>query len=90
MQVKLFGSLRLAAGTGQLEIEAGPTVAAMLEAIFAAYPTLREEIVHPDRMELLPHVNIMRNGRLVRDLEGLQTPVREGDIIAIFPPAAGG
>lgn len=90
MLVKLFGTLRLVAGTGRVEVEAGPAVADVLEALFQLHPALRAEVIHPDRLELLPHVNVMRNGRLVRDLDGLATPVGEGDSLAIFPPSAGG
>ncbi len=90
MLVKLFGTLRMIVPGGRVEVEAAPTVADALSATFAQHPALRNEVVHPDRMELLPHVNVMVNGRLVRDLQGLQTPVRESDTIAVFPPSAGG
>ncbi|MFZ5814698.1 MAG: ubiquitin-like small modifier protein 1 [Bacillota bacterium] len=90
MVVKLFGSLRLPGVGSRVEVSGGATVAAVLESLFAQHPQLREHVVQPDRFELLPHVNLMLNGRLVRDLEGLQTRVAEADSIAIFPPSAGG
>lgn len=90
MLVRLFGTLRLAVGSGRVEVSAEPTVAAVLEAVFRQHPAVRNEVVYPDRMELLPHVNIMVNGRLIRDLQGLDTNVGEGDNIAVFPPSAGG
>lgn len=90
MLIKLFGSLRMVVPGGRVEVGYRPTVADLLDELFAQHPALRAEVLHPDRMELLPHVNIMLNGRLVRDLQGLQTAVADGDTLAIFPPSAGG
>ena len=97
MLVKLFGSLRLHGAGSRVEVELGrahaaepTTVSQVLDRLFAIHPALREHVVVPDGTALLPHVNIMRNGRLVRDLQGLQTSVEEGDTLAIFPPSAGG
>lgn len=90
MQVKLFGTLRLVVAGGRVEVNAGPTVADVLEVVFQLHPALREQVIYPDRMELLPHVNVMLNGRLVRDQEGLATRVKESDTLAVFPPSAGG
>lgn len=92
MLIKLFGSLRLHGAGSRVEVALSEpaTVAQVLDRLFALHPALREHVVVPDGTALLPHVNIMRNGRLIRDLQGLQTPVEEGDSIAIFPPSAGG
>ncbi|MGD0534283.1 MAG: ubiquitin-like small modifier protein 1 [Methanoregula sp.] len=46
--------------------------------IFAAPETLRD------------YVNILKNGRNIHFLAGLDTPLDDGDIIALFPPVAGG
>jgi molybdopterin converting factor small subunit len=35
-------------------------------------------------------VNILKNGRNIYFLAGLDTPLDDGDIITLFPPAAGG
>ena len=35
-------------------------------------------------------VNILKNGRNVYFLAGMDTPLDDGDVIALFPPVAGG
>ncbi|MDD1680192.1 MAG: MoaD/ThiS family protein [Methanoregula sp.] len=35
-------------------------------------------------------MNILQNGRNIHFLAGLDTLLSDGDIIALFPPAAGG
>lgn len=92
MLIKLFGSLRPAGAPDRYNVPVGPgsCVLDALEALFAVVPELRMQVLAPGRAELLPHVNVMVNGRLVRDLRGLETPVGESDTLAIFPPSAGG
>ena len=48
------------------------------ELMFAAPGTLRD------------FVNILKNSRNVHFLAGLDTPLDDGDVIALFPPVAGG
>lgn len=48
------------------------------EQLFAAPGTLRD------------FVNILKNGRNIQFLAGLETSLEDGDVIALFPPLAGG
>jgi len=92
MQVKLFANLRAFAKDGRVEVTLPPdaTVRSVLAQVFAQSPGLQEHVIDPGTGELLPYVNIMIRGRLIRDLHGLGTPVSETDELAIFPPVAGG
>jgi len=48
-------------------------------------------IYDPDTGMLSDHAAVLINGRSYRNLpEGLETPLQDGDDIAIFPPMAGG
>ena len=92
MQIKLFANLRAFAKDGRvhLTLPHGAAVVDALEHLFALVPGLAEHVVDAESGELLPYVNIMLRGRLIRDLNGLQTPVTDSDELAIFPPIAGG
>lgn len=92
MLVKLYATLQLAGAGRTVTVPAGPsaTVQDVLEELFRQAPQLREQILTPDGQATMPHVNIMLKGRLVRDLQDLQTPVGDAKELAIFPPVAGG
>jgi MoaD family protein len=85
--IKLFGGLRAKAGQAEFAVEAA-TVGEALAMLCAANEVLQEAIF--DGGHLRPHVRVMVNGHDTELLDGLETPVRDGDQIAVFPPIAGG
>jgi MoaD family protein len=82
--VKLFANLRKLAGTKELSIT-GRTVGVVVNELVRQHPPVGEIILQNG--ELGPHIVITLNGHNILDLE---TPVVEQDVIAIFPPIAGG
>jgi MoaD family protein len=87
--VKLPTQLRAAAG-GAAEASAdGSTVGEVLEALYAQHGDLRERISGDDG-ELRRFVNVYLRGEDIRFLEGLATPVSDGDEVTILPAVAGG
>lgn len=87
--VKLPSVLRSNAG-GQREIEVdGATIGDAVGALVERHPALREQLLTPEG-DLHRFVNVYLNGRDVRYLEGLSTPVGERDEIRLLPAIAGG
>lgn len=72
----------------ELRVEAG-SVAEALAAIGEDRPTLLARVLTPEG-ELRPYVNVFVGARNVRHLQGLETKLEEGDVIAIIPAVAGG
>jgi len=72
----------------ELSVEAA-TVGGAINRIGANRPALLSRIVTPEG-ELRPYVNVFVGERNARHLEGLNTPLAEGDVIAIIPAVAGG
>jgi molybdopterin synthase sulfur carrier subunit len=66
----------------------GSTLKDAFEALFSAYPTLRERIMEDDRIK--DFYKVFVNGRDVHHLRGFETEIKDGDVIAVFPPVAGG
>jgi molybdopterin synthase sulfur carrier subunit len=91
MKVRIFGSLRLLAGDkeARVQLEAGDTVIRVLQKLAQAQPALGERLLD-DEGNLQKAINIMVNGRNIRYLEGLETPLREDDRVALFPAVGGG
>ena len=82
--VKLYANLRKLAGTKELSITEG-TVGAVVNELVRQHPSVGDVIL--ENGELRQHIIVTLNGQNITDLE---TPVAEQDIIAIFPPIAGG
>lgn len=82
--VKLFANLRKLAGTKELSIT-GATLGAVLNELVERHPALDGVIL--ENGEIRPHVVITINGHNASDLS---TRVTDEDVIAIFPPIAGG
>lgn len=88
--VKLYANLRKLAGTKELSIT-GATVGALVNELARQSPSLGAVLVESKGgvtpQLLRRHVIVTLNGQNIVDLE---TPVAEQDIVAIFPPIAGG
>jgi molybdopterin synthase sulfur carrier subunit len=87
--VKIPTVLRPQVG-GNKEVEAaGSTVGEVVEALTAAYPSLKSQLLTVEGT-LNRFVNVYVNGQDVRYLDGLATPVAERDEVRLLPAMAGG
>jgi MoaD family protein len=82
--VKLFASLRMEAGVKETSIP-GTSVEPVLSELVRQYPALAEKLLESGHIR--PHVVITINGHPITDKNA---PINEQDLIAIFPPIAGG
>jgi molybdopterin synthase sulfur carrier subunit len=91
MRVRIFATLRSLVGTKEVEVdvEAGDTVRNMLDKLTAEYPALRKRVLDDDG-NLQSSINVFVNGRNIKFLDGLNSPIQEGDRLALFPPVGGG
>ena len=82
--VKLYANLRKLAETKELSVTGG-TVGAIVSELVRQKPLVGNILL--ENGGLAAHVVLTLNGHNVSDFE---TPVAEQDVIAIFPPIAGG
>ena len=87
--VKLPTQLRGVAGGATEVASSGASVGEVLEGLYSQHPELRDRIAEPDG-ELRRFVNVYKAGEDIRFLEGLQTPVTDGEELTILPAVAGG
>lgn len=88
LSLKFFANFREAVGekTVTREFPDGATAGEVLAA-------LEEEFDDLDLLEdgdLRPQINVLRNGRGVVHMDGVETVLEDGDTLSIFPPVAGG
>ena len=87
--VKIPPVLRSSTG-GEKEVAAdGSSVGEVLRALASQHPATESQLFG-EGGELNRYVNVYLNDEDVRVLDGLDTPVSEGDTIVILPAMAGG
>jgi molybdopterin synthase sulfur carrier subunit len=64
-------------------------VRAALDELERSFDALRG-LVRDDAGEVYDHVNLYVNSEAIEDLQGLDTPLRDGDELTIIPALAGG
>jgi molybdopterin converting factor small subunit len=77
-----------AEGAAELAVDAA-TVGEALARIGEDRPALMARVLTPEG-ELRPYVNVFVGERNARRLDGLDSRLREGDVVAIIPAVAGG
>jgi sulfur-carrier protein len=75
-------------GVKSMEVD-GATVGQVVDALIERHPSLRARLVAPEG-GLHRFVNVYLNGRDVRYLGGLDTPVGDADEVRLLPAIAGG
>ena len=79
---------RLVANREYVSVEGG-SVQEVLEALNARYPGF-DNLVYDDARQVPAHINIYVNDQEIHDLAGTETPLRDGDRLAVIPALAGG
>jgi molybdopterin synthase sulfur carrier subunit len=78
-------------GFQQLTVSlAGHTVGDLLQQLCKERGEQFRKVVLDDKGNLRSYIKLLVNGRGLHLLQGLKTVLAEGDVIAIFPPVAGG
>ena len=92
MQVtlKFFATFRETVGSKTIDREfpEGTTVGEVLGTLEEEYEDLRGQLIVDG--DLKPQINVLKNGREVLHMKGIDTVVDEGDTVSVFPPVAGG
>jgi molybdopterin converting factor small subunit len=70
-------------------VVSGENVAEILEAAVELHPALKKHLYNDDR-QLRPFVNIFLGEDNVNQLNGMETRLKEDDILLIIPSIAGG
>ncbi|MGO9754743.1 MAG: ubiquitin-like small modifier protein 1 [Solirubrobacteraceae bacterium] len=88
VKVRIPTQLRSATDGESVASVEGATVGDVLESLFVRYEDLRSRISEDGGLRRF--VNVYVRGEDIRFLDGLQTPVSDGDEMTILPAVAGG
>jgi sulfur-carrier protein len=87
--VRIPTTLRpISGGVSQVQVE-GATLSSVLANLDAAHPGFRDRLLD-DAGALRKFVNVFVAEEDVRFLQGLDTPVPDGETVSIIPAVAGG
>ena len=87
--VKIPTQLRsVTGGEAEASVDEAGTVGDVLDGLYERFNGLRERIAEDG--DLRRFVNVYVEGEDIRFLEGLDTPVEDGDEVTILPAVAGG
>ena len=86
--VKIPTQLRAATGGESSTVVDGETVGEVLDALYSRFGELRSRIAEDGGLRRF--VNVYVGGDDIRFLDGLDTPVADGDEVTILPAVAGG
>jgi molybdopterin synthase sulfur carrier subunit len=95
IKITLHTILGLKEVTGQrlteIDLPHGSTVEDFLAYMAERWgDQLSARLFEPEGGAVLPYVRIMVNGQTIQHLEGMETPLKEGDEVLILPPVSGG
>jgi MoaD family protein, archaeal len=90
LELRFFATFREAVGrkTVVREFEDGSDVGEVLAVLEAEYEEMDGRLIVDG--DLAPQINVLKNGREVLHLQGLETALGDGDRLSVFPPVAGG
>ena len=91
LELRFFATFREAVGqkVRHREYPDGIPVGEVLADLEADYPDLEGNLLD-DEGEILPMLSILKNGKDVAHLDGVETTLTEDDTLSVFPPVAGG
>ncbi len=95
MRIRAYATLRdlLGASKFDMPLDATPgapaTVGQVMDRLVDDHPALASKLWADDG-HLTGYITILLNGRSVEYLQGMATPVADGDTLSLFPPVGGG
>ena len=92
VEVRYYAMLRDAAGrrSEELDLPEGSSFGDLMDVVVEKYGAVFRRYVFDDGGRERDYLSFMVNGVSVHSREGFDTPLADGDVVAILPPVGGG
>ena len=77
-------------GTKNIQLDDITDIDALIELLIQKYGKSFKEVLFDDKGNIRDYLKVMVNGEDIRELDGLNTVLKDGDQVVIFQTIAGG
>ena len=77
-------------GEKNIQVDNIDNIDALLEYLCQKYDKSFKDVLFDDKGDIRDYLKIMVNGEDIRDVDGLDTPLKDGDQVVMFQTIAGG
>ncbi|QLK25165.1 MoaD/ThiS family protein [Natrinema zhouii] len=90
IDLRFFATFREAVGEKERTrtVDDDATVGDVLTALETEYDGLKGQLLEDGAIR--PQLSVLKNGRNVVHMAGVETTLEAGDVVSVFPPVAGG
>jgi molybdopterin synthase sulfur carrier subunit len=90
LELRFFANFRAEVGQKTIyrEYADGASVGEILRELEAEFPGMEGELVEDGKIR--EQLSVLKNGREVLHMDGIDTVMEDGDRLSVFPPVAGG
>ncbi|WP_222919909.1 ubiquitin-like small modifier protein 1 [Natrinema sp. SYSU A 869] len=90
IDLRFFATFREAVGEKERTraVDDDATVGDVLSGLETEYDGLEGQLLEDGAVR--PQLSVLKNGRNVVHMAGVDTSLEEGDVVSVFPPVAGG
>ena len=92
VEVKFFTSLREITGkkTEDIQLKENTTITELVQQLSRIHGKEFDQYIYNKQNKVQEFLSFLVNGQNINNLNGFETALKDGDVVAILPPVGGG